>query len=110
MEKVRTVGKQGKSISITDRDGQRQMLAYIPDDVRTYNWRSSAWTWGVLERLFQDCEQAKVTFKFEDYVDEVDGKTKKRVISDEDGMHIGEGEGWFFNGNLHTLSHRRAMD
>jgi len=98
IEKVRTLGKEGKSISVTDRNGERQMLAYIPDDVRTYSWRSSAWTWGVLERLFQDCEQAKVTFKTEDYVDELDGKTKKRVISDEKGMHIGQGEGWFFDG------------
>jgi hypothetical protein len=54
----------------------------------------------VTERLFEDCEQAKITFEMEDYVDEEDGKTKKRVKLDENGMHAGHGEGWWYTGKV----------
>jgi hypothetical protein len=97
MDLVKQFGKEGKRIGINDENGEQQVLAVIPDDVRTYNWRSAEWTWGVLERLFQDCEQAKIKFKIEDYVNE-EGKTKKRVVSDADGQHIGEAKGWWFDG------------
>jgi len=82
---------------VQDEKGDVQVLVNIPDDVRTYSWRTPEWTWGVLERLFQDCQQAKVTFEKEQYVDEVDGKTKTRVKEDDKGNHAGQGQGWWFD-------------
>jgi hypothetical protein len=85
-----------------DAKGNPFTLAKIPDDVRTFNWRSADWTWGVMERLFEDCEQAKLSFDYENYVDEEDGKTRKRVILDENGMHAGVGRGWWYEGNTRS--------
>lgn len=90
----------GKRVGIEDKDGEVHILAQIPDDVRNYTWRSPEWTWGVLERLFQDCEQAKVSFELEEYLDERDEKTKKRVKRDANGLHIGHGTGWWFEGKM----------
>jgi hypothetical protein len=91
---------KGQRIGIQDKDGETHVLAQIPDDVRTYVWRTPDWSWGVLERLLQDCEQAKVTFELEEYVDEIDGKTRKRVKRDENGLHAGKGSGWWFEGKF----------
>jgi hypothetical protein len=92
------LASQGRGVKVRHGNGEVDVLARIPDDVRTYRWRTSDWSWGVLERLFQDCEQAKVRFVFEDYVDEEDGKVKKRVKADTNGQHVGEGSGWWFDG------------
>jgi hypothetical protein len=99
MDLAKQLGKESKRVSVQDKDGETHVLAYIPDDVRKYTWKSSEWTWGVTERLFQESEQAKIKFEKEEYVDELDGKKKKRVKSDESGQHVGVAEGWWFDGN-----------
>ena len=100
-DKLKDLAEQqakGQRVGIENEQGEVEVLVNIPDDVRTYTWRSSEWTWGVLERLFQDCEQAKITFEMEQYVDDTDGKVKTRVKEDENGMHAGVGTGWWFEG------------
>ncbi|KAF2675552.1 hypothetical protein BT63DRAFT_41540 [Microthyrium microscopicum] len=87
----------GQRVGVRDEHGEVQVLAPLPDDIHNYKWTTPQWSWGVLERLFQDCERAKVTFQMEEYVDELDGKTKKRVKRDEQGMHDGLGSGWWFD-------------
>jgi hypothetical protein len=87
---------------VENKDGETEILAYIPDDVRTYKWRSSEWTWGVTERLFQDCEQAKIKFEKEEYTDEEDGRKKIRVVADAEGKHVGKASGWWFDGTAQT--------
>ena len=99
MELVKKYGAEGKRIAV-QKDGENQVLAIIPDDVRTYSWRSPEWTWGVMERLFQDCEQAKLKFEKEEYIDELDGKKKSRVKRDGEGQHIGVASGWWFDGKI----------
>jgi hypothetical protein len=94
----------GKRVGIKDKQGEVHVLATIPDNIHDYNWQTPQWSWGVLERLFQDCEQAKVKFQMEDYVDEVDGKTKKRVKRDDKGLHAGLGSGWWFEGMEYHIS------
>jgi hypothetical protein len=98
MDMVQAQGPRGKKLAITDENGEQHVLAYIPDDVRTHSIWSSDWIWGVTERLLQDCEQAKIQFKKEDYFDEETKKTKQRIVSDEEGQHIGTGKGWWFDG------------
>jgi hypothetical protein len=97
------MGREGKRVGVENKDGGTDILAYIPDDVRTYKWRSSEWTWGVTERLFQDCEQAKIQFEKEEYIDEVDKRKKTRVVSDAEGKHIGKASGWWFDGTERAL-------
>lgn len=92
------VAAAGGYVRVYHGNNETDVLARIPQDVRTYNWRTPEWTFGVLERLFQDCEQAKVRFVLEDYIDEEDGKTRRRVVTNANGQHVGEGEGWWFDG------------
>jgi hypothetical protein len=98
MEVVKQYGAKGKRIAVKDKDGEQVVLAIIPDDVRTYTWKTPEWTWGVMERLLQDCEQAKITFEREEYVDEQDGKKRTRVKTDAEGQHVGVASGWWFDG------------
>jgi hypothetical protein len=88
----------GRGVRVFHGNNEVDLLARIPKDIRTYSWRTPDWSFGVLERLLQDCEQAKITFALEEYVDEEDGKTRKRVVTDASGQHVGEGSGWWFDG------------
>ena len=94
--------KEGRVLSLRKENGETIVLANIPDDVRTYTWRSAEWSWGVTERLFQDCEQAKLTFEKEEFIDDKDGKKKVRVKAGEGGLHIGHGKGWWFDSEFGT--------
>jgi hypothetical protein len=96
---VSETGTSSPSQHFVDAKGNPFTLVEIPNDVRTLKWNTADWTWGVVERLFQDCEQAKVSFEMESYVDEETGKTKKRVKLDNNGMHAGTATGWWFDGS-----------
>jgi hypothetical protein len=89
--------KEDSNRYFTDEHGERQTRAAIPEDVRTYNWRTPLWAWGSMERLFEDCQQARLRFDMEDYEDE-NGKMQKRVVQDKNGVHVGVAEGWWFDG------------